>query len=90
MSTYLVAIFISDFKATSDNYIFKPIITVHTRPDQTDYTGTAIQWTRRILDALGNWTNIKYKELGIDKVDLVAIPHFPVGAMENWGLITME
>ena len=34
-----------------------------------------------------DWINIKYE---INKLDLIGIPDFGAGAMENWGLITFR
>lgn len=87
--TYLIAFVVSKLKETTDNST-TPIINIYTRPSQKDQTETAIRYTRNIVDALGSWTGIEYEDLGIDKLDIVAFPHFPSEAMENWGLITFQ
>lgn len=65
------------------------MINIHSRPDQVQYTDTAIQYSRDLVDALSQWTGISYEELGISKLDLVAVP-FVSRDMENWGLITFQ
>lgn len=39
----------------------------------------------RALDQLSIWFNQSYQ---IAKMDMVAVPDFSAGAMENWGLVT--
>lgn len=36
------------------------------------------------------YTGIPFSSMGLDKLDLIAIPDFAAGAMENWGLITFR
>lgn len=90
LSSYLVALFVSNFETIRDNSSSKPSINVHTRPNQAEYTGVALEYSRRLVDVLGSWTAMKYEDLGIDKMDFVAVPYFPFGAVENWGLVTMQ
>lgn len=90
MSTYTVGLFISNFNSTVDNSSPNVTIKVHTRPDQVQNTGTALNYTRTILNILSKYTDVSYEDLGINKLDLVAVPHFVFGAMENWGLITFQ
>lgn len=89
MSTYLIAFVISNFEKTCDNST-DVSVNVYSRPNQVNNTGTAIRYAKMLVGALGNWTRIKYEDLGIPKLDLVAIPYFTSEAMENWGLITFE
>lgn len=87
--TYLIALLVSKYQATSDNSTI-PNINIYARPSQKKHSGTAIKYTRDIVEALGRWTNIKYEDLGISKLDVVAFPYLPSEAMENWGLITFQ
>lgn len=90
LSSYIVALFVSNFETICDNSTSKPSINVHTRPNQAENTVIALEYSRRIVDVLGRWTAMKYEDLGIDKMDFVAVPYFPFGALENWGLVTMQ
>lgn len=88
MSTYLVALVISNFEAKSPTENEGYEYVVYARPDAKDYTTTAVNYGRKLIDEMGTYTGIKYQDLGIDKSYQVAIPDFAAGAMENWGLVT--
>lgn len=85
MSTYLVAFIVGEF-----NYIetkdFRVPIRVYA-PSSSD-----IEHGRFALDlaarTLKYYESIFGAEFPLPKMDMVAIPDFAAGAMENWGLIT--
>jgi len=52
---------------------------------QRGLTGTAVEQTPRLLAALERWFGIPYP---YEKLDLIAVPDFAYGAMENAGAIT--
>jgi len=86
MSTYLVAFIVSNFKSVNKKY--KDIdINVYARPEQIEYTKYALEITPKILRYYESAYDIPYP---LPKLDLVAIPDFEAGAMENWGLITFR
>lgn len=89
MSTYLVAFVISDFSSLSivdnENKMTTSIWTPAEARDTAQYSNII---TPKLLRSLEDFTNINYTESGMNKVDLVAIPDFAAGAMENWGLLT--
>ncbi|KAF3426305.1 LOW QUALITY PROTEIN: hypothetical protein E2986_13349 [Frieseomelitta varia] len=80
MSTYLVAFIISDFshKKVDD---FK----VWAKPNAVDQTTYALNVGRKGLDYLSKRFKQSYQ---LPKMDMVAVPDFSAGAMENWGLVT--
>lgn len=80
MSTYLVAFIISDFSALKGGS-FK----VWARPNAIDQTRYALN-----IGMLGTFYLSKHFQQNnqIPKMDMVAVPDFAAGAMENWGLIT--
>lgn len=88
MSTYLVAFVISDFeykegKPTEDhtNTTFR----VWSRKDALEQVDFATEVGPKALKFFEKFFNIDYP---LPKQDMVAIPDFSAGAMENWGLIT--
>ncbi|XP_013791425.2 aminopeptidase N-like, partial [Limulus polyphemus] len=81
MSTYLLAFIVSDFKSKSNaagNF------RVWARPELTDSLAYSLQLGERVLKHYEGYFNIKYP---LPKTDLVAVPDFSAGAMENWGIV---
>ena len=91
MSTYLVAYILSDFKNVETSYLSKDNITkpirIWTRPSLISKAKYALEITPKILAYYEDVFGLPY---ALDKLDLVAIPDFSSGAMENWGLITFR
>jgi len=86
MSTYLVAFIVSNFKSITKTN--KGIdISVYTRPEQIESAEYALEVSTKILRFYESTYDIPYP---LPKLDLVAIPDFEAGAMENWGLITFR
>ncbi|XP_022165263.1 aminopeptidase N-like [Myzus persicae] len=81
MSTYLAAIYVGQF-VPNQNDSKITIYTHETVKDQTEYVATEAP---KHLKALEEYTGINYM---LPKMDLLAIPDFRAGAMENWGLNT--
>jgi len=80
MSSYLVAFVISEFRSLG-NEKFK----VWARPSAINQAGYALHIGVKALDLLEQLFGQKY---GMPKMDMVALPDFAAGAMENWGLVT--
>ena len=86
MSTYLVAWLVGDFQCSSGKSDGIPIRVCAT-PDKvalTKFALSAAKWDLRYYD---NYFGIKYP---LKKLDLIAIPDFEAGAMENFGCITFR
>lgn len=85
MSTYLVAFIVGHMNYIESND-FRVPIRVYATPDQD------IEHGRFSLDlaarTLAFYEKAFDSEFPLPKMDMVAVPDFSAGAMENWGLIT--
>jgi len=86
MSTYLVAFLLGDFASVDGEYKGKPI-KVWSPVGQEDEGRVALDVTIGALEFYEDFFGQNYT---LPKLDLVAIPDFEAGAMENWGLITFR
>ncbi len=86
MSTYLVAWLVGDFKCTAGKSDGVPVRVCAT-PDKVKLTRFALDAAKRTLHDYNNYFGIKYP---LAKLDLVAVPDFEAGAMENYGCITFR
>lgn len=80
MSTYLVAFVVSDFQAQRNGSF-----AIWARKSAQEQTKFALQIGPSILKYYEEFFQIKFP---LPKIDMVALPDFSAGAMENWGLIT--
>uniref|UniRef100_A0A8C9VML8 Leucyl/cystinyl aminopeptidase n=1 Tax=Scleropages formosus TaxID=113540 RepID=A0A8C9VML8_SCLFO len=86
MSTYLVAFIVANF--TQINQIASDtLVSVYAVPDKVDQLDYALGCAVKLLKFYNTLFGIKFP---LKKLDLVAIPDFLAGAMENWGLITFR
>jgi puromycin-sensitive aminopeptidase len=86
MSTYLLAFIIGEFEATAPVDAGTPLRVVHV-PGKRALTGWAEQIGAYSLKFFADYYGIPYPG---DKLDLIAIPDFAAGAMENLGAITFR
>ena len=84
MSTYLVAFLVGDFQCTSGKADGVPIRGCAT-PDKVGLTKFAVESAEFILHYYDTYFGIKYP---MPKLDMIALPDFEAGAMENFGCIT--
>src|SRR5882672_9486390 len=83
MSSYLVAMTVGDFKClegAADNIPIRICAT----PDKRDLTRVALESAQQVLQFYDSYYAIKYP---FGKLDVVAVPDFAAGAMENTGAI---
>ncbi len=85
MSTYLVAIVIGPFEVTEPLDVNGTPLRVVYPPGQGHLTGAALEAGDFALRFFEDYFNIPYPG---EKLDMVAIPDFAQGAMENLGCIT--
>ena len=87
MSTYLVAFVIGPLVATEPVDVRgTPVRIVHV-PGKADLTAFALEAAAHSLEFFADWFGIDYPA---EKLDLVAIPDFAFGAMENLGCVTFR
>jgi aminopeptidase N/puromycin-sensitive aminopeptidase len=86
MSTYLVAWLVGDFKCSEGKSDGVPIRVCST-PDKVGLTRFALGEAKQMLRDYNEYFGIKYP---LAKLDLVAVPDFEAGAMENFGCITFR
>ena len=84
LSTYLVAFLVGDFQcisSTSDGVAIR----VCSTPDKVALGAYGLDFAVKVLHYYNNYFAIPYP---LKKLDLIAIPDFEAGAMENFGAIT--
>lgn len=87
MSTYLLAFVTGELaytEATSGNGV---TVRGYSTPDKVEQTRYATEHAARTLDFYDEYFNLPYP---LEKCDIIALPDFSTGAMENWGLITFR
>ncbi|MHB1957413.1 MAG: M1 family metallopeptidase [Acidobacteriaceae bacterium] len=84
MSTYLVAFLVGDFQCLSGESDGVPIRACAT-PDKVQMGAYALHAAEFFLHYYDNYFGIKYP---MPKLDMIGIPDFEAGAMENFGAIT--
>lgn len=80
MSTYLLAFIVGEFE-----YIQGERVRVFTTPGKKEQARFALDVAIKCLDFYENYFGIDYP---LPVLDLIAIPDFAAGAMENWGAVT--
>jgi len=86
MSSYLVAIAVGEFEAVEGESDGIPI-RVWGTPGKKQLSGFALDAAKSFLHYYNQYFGIKYP---FEKLDLVGLPDFEAGAMENTGLITFR
>jgi aminopeptidase N/puromycin-sensitive aminopeptidase len=86
MSTYLVAWVVGDFACTEGKQDGVPIRACAT-PDKVEMTRFALDAAKWDLHYYDKYFGIRYP---MGKLDMVAVPDFEAGAMENFGCITFR
>jgi len=84
MSTYLVAFLVGDFECISGQSDNTPIRVCGT-PGKVQYGTFALSAAEYILHYYNTYFGIRYP---MPKLDLIGLPDFEAGAMENFGAIT--
>ncbi len=86
LPSYLLAIAVGPFEYTDIPGMKVPARVV-TCQGQKHLAGTTVEVTPKLVAGLERWFGIAYP---FEKLDLIAVPEFAYGAMENPGLITFR
>ena len=86
MSSYLVALLVGDFVCREGASDGTPIRVCST-PDKRELTGFALEAATQQLKFYNDYFGIKYP---FGKLDIIGVPDFSAGAMENIGAITFR
>ena len=87
MSSYLVYLGVGRFDYYESRPKGLPTLRVVTVPGRGGKSKTALEMCESFLRFYNDYFGIKYP---LPKLDLLAIPDFSSGAMENWGAITFR
>jgi tricorn protease interacting factor F2/3 len=87
MSTYLLYIGIGHFYFLEDKYKDVLIRVAFTPKEKLEGAKFALENCKKFLSYLEEYFDVPYP---LKKLDLIAIPDFAAGAMENWGAITFR
>mmetsp|Transcript_17250 Transcript_17250/g.23737 ORF Transcript_17250/g.23737 Transcript_17250/m.23737 type:complete len:895 (-) Transcript_17250:165-2849(-) len=85
MSSYLVAFCVGEFDFVQAQTEHGVVVRVYTPPGKSSSGQFALDCAVKALDAYDDFFDVPYP---LPKLDMVAIPEFAMGAMENWGLVT--
>ncbi|XP_047138133.2 puromycin-sensitive aminopeptidase isoform X1 [Hydra vulgaris] len=85
MSTYLVAFIVGEFDFVEGKTEDGINVRVFTPVGKSDQGMFALEISLKTLPFYNKYFGISYP---LPKMDLIAIPDFAAGAMENWGLVT--
>jgi puromycin-sensitive aminopeptidase len=85
MSTYLLAFVAGNMEYKEATTKDGVVIRVYATPDKVDEVDFSLGVAVKVLEFYNNYFKIPYP---LPKLDMVALPDFSMGAMENWGLVT--
>ena len=85
MSTYLLAFIVGELESISAKSAGGTDFSVYTTPGKLSQAAFALDTGVKVLNFFEEYFGVRYP---LPKQDMVGIPDFAAGAMENWGLIT--
>lgn len=86
MSTYLLYMGVGEFEFI-ESKLNNTQIRIATLPGKSNQGTLALDLTKKFLKYFQDYSKIPYP---LPKLDMIAIPDFAAGAMENWGAITFR
>lgn len=85
MSTYLLAFCVGEFDFVQAQTEHGVLVRVYTPPGKSANGIFSLDCAVKSLDKYDDFFGTPYP---LPKLDMIAIPEFAMGAMENWGLVT--
>jgi puromycin-sensitive aminopeptidase len=85
MSTYLLAFLVGDFEYIEKKTKRGVTVRVYTTPGKVHQGKFALDVAVKCLEFYEKYFEIDYP---LDTLDMIAVPDFSAGAMENWGAVT--
>jgi aminopeptidase N len=85
MSTYLLFFAVGEFHLTTHEADSR--VRSVTLPGRDPYVGFGLEFGQKALEFCETYYQIPY---ALSKMDLIAVPDFAFGAMENWGAVTFR
>ncbi|KAL3103892.1 hypothetical protein niasHT_022407 [Heterodera trifolii] len=85
MSTYLVAFAVGNFEYVEGKSKTGANVRIYSVPGKKEQGNYALEVVTKSIDFYSEWFDFK---MPLPKCDVLAMPDFAMGAMENWGLIT--
>ncbi|HUP26043.1 MAG TPA: M1 family aminopeptidase, partial [Candidatus Limnocylindrales bacterium] len=87
MSTYLLAFILGELDYKEAKTKDGVVIRAYATPDNVGFTDFALETAIKCLEFYNDYFGIAYP---LPKCDIIALPDFAAGAMENWGCITFR
>lgn len=87
MSSYLLAFIYGDMGYKEAKSKDDVMVRTYATPDNVEFTDFALDVAVKCLDFYNDYFGLPYP---LEKCDLIALPDFASGAMENWGCITFR
>ncbi len=85
MSTYLLAFIVGHFEYVESTTKEGVTVRVYTTPGKKHQAGFALECAVKMLEFYNEYFDIPYP---LNTLDMIAVPDFAAGAMENWGAVT--
>ncbi len=87
MSTYLLAFVVGELDYKEKTTTGGTLVRTYATPANAGFTDFALDMAVKCLEFYNEYFGIPYP---LEKCDLIALPDFASGAMENWGCITFR
>lgn len=87
MSSYLLAFVYGDLAYLESKSEGGVLVRTYATPENIPHTKFALEVMAKALDFFSGYYGVDYP---LPKCDLVALPDFASGAMENWGIVTFR